>query len=135
MSVFETRIDVRFRDLDAMGHVNHAVFFTYFAEGRNRLFFDFFKISDPSDFPIIMAHVSCDYLRPIKLMNEIAVQMWVLKIGKKSFDLGYRLVDASDKAIIYAKGASVQVCYNYAENKPMEIPQGLRRQLQTYLMT
>jgi acyl-CoA thioester hydrolase len=133
MSVFETRIDVRFRDLDAMGHVNHAVFFTYFAEGRNRLFFDFFNISDPFNLPIIMAHVSCDYLKPIKLFTNIMVQMWVQKIGNKSFDLGYSVVDTSDKNIIYARGESVQVYYNYNENKPMKIPENLRQELQNYL--
>ncbi|MBU2497282.1 MAG: thioesterase family protein, partial [Proteobacteria bacterium] len=29
-----TELAVRFRDIDAMGHVNNAVFFTYFEEGR-----------------------------------------------------------------------------------------------------
>ena len=32
--IFSTNIDVRFSDLDALGHVNNAVFFTYFEEGR-----------------------------------------------------------------------------------------------------
>lgn len=132
MSVFTTQIDVRFRDIDAMGHVNHVVFFTYFEEGRKKFFFDFFKTSDPSAFPFIMAHVGCDYLRPINLGSEPVLQMWVKDIGTKSFNLGYKLVDASDENRVYAKGESVQVCYDYAQSNSMEVPEGLRQKLKEY---
>jgi acyl-CoA thioester hydrolase len=132
MSVFTTQIDIRFRDVDAMGHVNNAVFFTYFEEGRKRFFFELFKVSDPSAFPFIMAHISCDYLRPIKLGNEPVLQMWVKEIGTKSFNLGYKLVDASDKDIVYAKGESVQVCYDYTQSKSMGVPEELKQTIKEY---
>jgi acyl-CoA thioesterase FadM len=32
--VYRHRLSVRFRDCDAMGHVNHAVYFTYFEQCR-----------------------------------------------------------------------------------------------------
>ena len=35
---FSTNIDVRFRDLDALGHMNNGVFFTYLEEGHKNLF-------------------------------------------------------------------------------------------------
>jgi acyl-CoA thioester hydrolase len=132
MSTFATQIDIRFRDVDAMGHVNNAVFFTYFEEGRKRFFFDLFKVSNPSAFPFIMAHISCDYLRPIKLSSELLLQMWVKDIGKKSFVLGYKLVDASGQDIIYARGESVQVCYDYIQSKSMEVPEELKHKLEEY---
>ncbi len=37
-NIFKTQIFVRFRDIDNMGHVNNAVFFTYFEEGRKAFF-------------------------------------------------------------------------------------------------
>jgi acyl-CoA thioester hydrolase len=132
MIVFTTQIDIRFRDVDAMGHVNNAVFFTYFEEGRKRFFFDIFKVYDPSAFPFIMAHISCDYLKPITLSSEVELQMWIKDIGKKSFELVYKLVDASDKNIVYAKGESVQVCYDYTQSKSMEVPEELKQQFKEY---
>jgi len=36
--VFEHPVDVRWRDTDALGHVNHAVFLTYLEEGRDALY-------------------------------------------------------------------------------------------------
>src|ERR1700734_3375035 len=37
-AIFEHPVDVRWRDTDALGHVNHAVFLTYFEEGRDAFF-------------------------------------------------------------------------------------------------
>jgi len=37
-AVFERPVDVRWRDTDALGHVNHAVFLTYLEEGRDAFY-------------------------------------------------------------------------------------------------
>ena len=36
--MFEHPVDVRWRDVDALGHVNHAVFLTYLEEGRDAFY-------------------------------------------------------------------------------------------------
>ena len=51
--LFSTKIDVRFSDLDALGHVNNAVFFTYFEEGRKYFSKKVFNVADISDFKFI----------------------------------------------------------------------------------
>jgi acyl-CoA thioester hydrolase len=132
MGVYTIPITVRFRDLDAMGHVNNSVFFTYFEEGRKEFFFDFYKVTDPSHFEFILAHIGCDFLSPVKLTSKLNLEMWVKDIGKKSFILAYRLVDAADSTIQYAKGDSVQVCYNYKESKSMDVSDELRQMLEKY---
>ena len=131
-NVFKIPINVRFRDIDGMGHVNNAVFFTYFAEGRLALFQEFSMDSDFSTFSFILAHISCDYLRPITLNTQLSVEIWVKEIGIKSFGLGYNLVDLSDESITYAKGESVQVCYDYGENKPVAVFAALKQKLIEY---
>ena len=131
-NVFKTPINVRFRDIDGMGHVNNAVFFTYFAEGRLALFQQFSMDSDFSTFSFILAHISCDYLRPITLNTRLSIEIWVKEIGMKSFGLGYKLVDFSDASTIYAKGESVQVCYDYGENKPVVVSAALKQKLMAY---
>lgn len=132
MAIFETPVEVRFSDLDVNGHVNNAIFFTYYTEGRVKFFHEIFNLSYTSNFPTIMAHVSCDYLKPIKLMDKIVLQINVLSIGKKSFRLGFKLVGAQDRNDVYAKGESVQVWYSYAEDKPRDIPEDLRQELAKY---
>ena len=129
--IFKTRIGVRFRDLDANGHVNHVVVFTYFEEGR-KTFFLGHSAPGPFVFPFIMARISCDYLKSIKLDAGLLLQMWVSNIGNKSFNLCYKLTELSDESIIYAKGESVQVCYDYVQDKSIEIPLELKQTLDRY---
>lgn len=117
-----TDITVRFRDVDSMGHVNNAVFFTYFEEGRKEFIGSLFKIVEPGDYSFILASISCDFLRPVKLGNSITLQLWVGDIGEKRFNLEYRLVDTGDESIVYAKGRSVQVFFDYEKNKTVTIP-------------
>jgi len=129
--IFKTQIGVRFRDLDANGHVNHVVVFTYFEEGRKAFFFHP-SVSAPFVFPFIMAHINCDYLKPIKLDARLLLQMWISKIGTKSFSLRYKLTELSDDSIIYAKGESVQVYYDYVQDKSIEIPLEFKQTLDRY---
>jgi acyl-CoA thioester hydrolase len=112
-----------------MGHVNNSVFFTYFAEGRLAFFQKISNSTDFSTFSFILAHISCDYLKPITLNSQLSIEIWVKDIGSKSFRLGYKLVDWSDQSIVYAKGESVQVFYDYGENKPIAVSSALRQKL------
>ena len=131
--LFSTTIEVRFRDLDAIGHVNNAVFFTYFEEGRKHFSKKVFKVSDVSDFKFIMAHIQCDFIKPIQFNDHVILQMWVKNIGTKSFSFEYRLVDLSDESMVYATGKSIQVCYDYPKNRSIEVPAKMKERLTQYL--
>ena len=131
--IFSTNIEVRFRDLDALGHVNNAVFFTYFEEGRKNFSKKFFKVTDPSEFTFIMAHISCDYLKPVRFIDNVTLQMWVRDIGTKSFAFEYKLVHQSDKSIVYATGESVQVCYDYKKDQSIVVSDEMKEKLIAYL--
>ena len=131
--LFSTNVEVRFSDLDAMGHVNNAVFFTYFEEGRKHFSKKVFNVSDISDFRFIMAHIRCDFIRPIRFKDQLILQMGVKDVGTKSFSFEYRLVDVSDESKVYAIGASTQVCYDYEKNRSIEVPAEMREALTGYL--
>jgi acyl-CoA thioester hydrolase len=131
--IFSTNIDVRFRDLDALGHVNNAVFLTYFEEGRKKFSEKYFKVSDPSDFKFIMAHIRCDYIKPVLFVDKLTLHMWVKDIGTKSFAFEYKLVHESDESIVYATGESVQVCFDYKKNQSMAVSDETKKKLTLYL--
>ena len=132
-NLFSTNVEVRFRDLDAMGHVNNAVFFTYFEEGRKHFSKKVFEVSDISDFKFIMAHIQCDFIKPIQFNDRVILQMWVKNIGTKSFSFEYRLVDFFDEAMVYATGKSIQVSYDYEKNRSIEVPAKMRERLTRHL--
>jgi acyl-CoA thioester hydrolase len=116
-------INVRFRDIDSMGHVNNAVFFTYFEEGRKEFLRSLFNIVNPEECTFILAHISCDFLKPIRISDPISLQLWVGEIGQKKFDLVYMVLNRKDESIVYASGHSVQLFYDYKKNTTMLIPQ------------
>ena len=126
-------ITVRFRDIDSMGHVNNAVFFTYFEEGRKEFIKRLFNIVDPEDYSFILASISCDFLRPVKLRDSITLQLWVGDTGKKSFNLEYRLVDTGDESIVYAKARSVQVFFDYEKGKTVAVPEDFMEKISGYI--
>jgi len=129
---FQYRIGIRFKDIDAMGHVNNAVIFTYFEEGRKALFCDSLKKPAPRGFNFILAHMECDYILPVRLEDRVLLNMWVTTIGTKSFGLAYALMNEADTNLTFAKGSSVQVCYDYRRGQPIPVPEALKNALLAY---
>ena len=125
-------IEVRFRDIDSMGHVNNAVFLTYFEEGRKVFLRDVLDIVNPKDYPFILAHIDCDFLRPVKLGDSPLLEVWIGRIREKSFAFKYRIVERSDGTAVYGKGESVMVLFDYKENKSIPIPKDFLEKILAY---
>ncbi len=117
-----TDIAIRFRDIDSMGHVNNAVYLTYFEEGRKEFLRSLFNIVSPSEYNFILAHIRCDYMKPIRISDSISLHVWVGETGQKKFDLLYAIVNRDDPSTVYATGRSVQIFYDYKKNTSMPIP-------------
>lgn len=130
-----TKIPIRFRDIDAMGHVNNAVYLTYFEEGRKEFVRSLFGIVQPEEYNFILAHIACDFLKPITISDTVILEIWVGAIGKKRFDFIYRLlkqgVDDKESSVC-ADGRSVQVFYDYKRNTTLALPADIREKLAEY---
>lgn len=117
---FETEIEVIFRDIDALGHVNNAVFFTYMETARIRFMMQELNLTQLTELPLILAKATCDFLAPARFGDKLRVSVFVSKIGNKSFTLEYDIVGEGDKSI--ATGSSVIVTFDYRNNSPIPIP-------------
>ena len=95
-----TTLQVRFRDIDAFGHVNNAVFFSYVELARIRYLLDVLQPDEPFDrLPLILARVELDYRSPIAFGEEVAVETRVDRIGRTSFGMSHRMTgDAGRQA-------------------------------------
>lgn len=131
--VFTLDIDIRLRDLDARGHVNNAVYFTYFEHGRLRFYNAELDQNSLSDINFILARTGCDFIRPVTLTDRVSLQVRVEAIGTKSFTLGYRLIDREDPDVVYARADSVLVCFDYEKNVSRPVTPELRAKLTEYL--
>ncbi len=116
MSVFSVPVEVRFNDVDGLGHVNNAIYLTFLEHARMLFFTQVAGSKSEKDFPFILAHAALDYKVPIKMGAKLEVRMWTSRIGGKSWDFDYEIRDA-EKGIQYATGKTVQVAYDYVLEK------------------
>ncbi len=128
--VFEERIRVRFRDVDAMQHVNNAVYFTWMESARTEYYLQARGVRNVEDVDIIVARATCEYKRGVRLGEEVAVRVWPSRVGSTSFDLSYELRVGDE---VVALGHTVQVSYDYTKRTKKPIPEGLRAVLEREL--
>jgi len=122
--IHSTSIELRFSDLDAYGHVNSAVYFTYLETARVKLFSGFFKEATKQGVFTVVARAECDYKAPILLGDEVMVSLWIAKTGRSSFDLEYRIDDG--KGTIYATARTTMVCFDNVNKTTVPIPESLK---------
>ena len=129
---FSTPIKVRFRDLDALGHVNNAVYFTYMEQARvdymDRL--GLFQ-PDQSKVGFIIAEATCQYKAPIRRDSLLTVKVRVSHIGNSSFIMDYHLVDQPSGELM-AVGRTVNVVYDYAAGRSVPMPADWRARLTAF---
>ena len=123
---FSLPVVVRFRDLDAFGHVNNAVYLTYCEMARVAYFHTLLGVATPEDMSFILARAEADYRLPVELTDRLEVRVRAVEVGGKSFTLAYQMVVARDGAERVACDAiSVQVCYDYTARRSVPVPAAL----------
>lgn len=117
-------LQIRFNDIDVMGHVNNAVYLTFFELGRMTYFNEVFKNSiDWKKEGIILAKAEVDFRIPLRLEDKSLIKVKCSRIGNKSFDFSYQVVkNNAGIEEICATGITVMVCYNYETQKPVPVP-------------
>lgn len=128
---YETQIEVIFRDLDALGHVNNAVYFTYMETARTRFFMELFGIQQPNELAVIVAETGCVYKSPAFFGERLTVGLAVSRIGHKSFNLVYQIT-AEDGRLV-ATGHSAMVMYDYAGARTIPVPAETRERLAEFI--
>jgi acyl-CoA thioester hydrolase len=125
-------IDVRFADLDALNHVNHAKYFTYMETARIHYCRNVFSWDGQSDaMGVIIAQATCQYKLPLVFGDKVTCHMRASRIGGKSFDFEYVLVRGSDGALA-AEASTVQVAFDYTRQISIPVPDHWRSAIGAY---
>ena len=109
---------VRFRDCDAMGHVNNAVYLTYLEESRIGV------LGGLAEF--ILARVELDFRSELRVGEDVEVRTRCSRIGTKSFELEH-VISANGRVVADAR--SVLVSYDYERGESVPVPDELRERL------
>lgn len=120
-------VSVRWGDMDAYGHVNNAVFFTYFECGRI-VYFERIGIKDRSESnPLApaLASATINFRQQLHFPAELEIGTRATKIGRASFGMEHVLLRKGTEEIV-ADGTSVMVYVDYRAGKSTPIPDRLR---------
>ena len=118
-------IQVRFRDTDAMGHVNNAVYLSYLELARIHYWRLLTKTRTRDSLAIILARSEVDYRYPATMEMDLLVHVRVSELKRSSFIMEYRVSQKGTGRLI-AEARTVQACYDYAAGKVMRIPEVVR---------
>jgi acyl-CoA thioester hydrolase len=124
-------LDVRFADLDALQHVNHAKYFTYMEAARIQYVMDVLGWNgDWSALGIIIAQATCQYKLPLVYGDKVKCYLRTSRLGGKSFDFEY-LIERQD-GVIVAEGLTINVAYDYPTQSAIPIPDAWRQAMLAY---
>ena len=131
---FSCPIEVRYGDLDPQGHVNNANFLTYLEQARvNYLIrLGLFKEGQAFfDVGIILAEAQITFLSPILFGMKVVVEVRVTRLGNKSMDMAYRIVESVTGTQL-AQASTTLVTFDYHVNKTILIPVGWREKISAF---
>jgi acyl-CoA thioester hydrolase len=124
---FRHSVEVRFRDLDPMGHAHHTLPLIYLEEARAEYWRTVAGRDTLRDIDYVMAEVTVRFHRRIGWPARLEVALRTSRIGSKSFVMDFVIRDAEGELV--SSGTTVQVCYDYARSATVDVPHSLRERL------
>ena len=124
--VFKTLIPIRWADMDALGHVNNAVYFRYMEIAR----IDWFQsigVRENSDIegPVIV-NAFCSFYRQFQYPEEVLLKMYVSDARRASFETWVEMESTTEPGVIRASGGATVVWVNRSQQKSTALPDRLR---------
>jgi acyl-CoA thioester hydrolase len=109
-------LPLRWGDSDALNHLNNTLYFRLMEEARMLLLYGA-GLRLPADAGPILAHASCDFLRPLTYPASVRVTHTLLRVGRSSMEFDLTLEKQGDTRGPYAKGRNVLVWMDYLGNR------------------
>lgn len=120
------KMQVRWGDMDALGHVNNAEYLRYFEQSRiTWLEGHGYAVAGVGTGPIL-AKVSVTYLKPVVYPTEIEIRLYAGPVGNSSFTLLSEIVNGRDASERFTEGEFVTVWVDYERAKSVPIPEKIR---------
>ncbi|GGH04457.1 acyl-CoA thioesterase [Mucilaginibacter phyllosphaerae] len=129
---YQTDIIIRFSDIDARGHVNNAVYLTYFEVARFNYWRDVARWN-LKEIGIVIGRSEINYLKPVTIDDVLVCYVRVIRIGNSSFDVMHVLTKVTDKGHeICTTCKTTCISYDYTSNRSVPIPKEGRQNMIDY---
>ena len=121
----------RFRDTDAMGHINNAVYVTYLEVARQEYWRAFKHDDNYRVVPFILAHVDIDFRSEAHMHETLELCIRCSYVGTRSFGFDYAIRAAASRRLV-VEARTVQVFYDYEQKASMLCPPEMRVHLEAF---
>ena len=129
---YKTTLPIRFADIDAFGHVNNAIYLTYFEIARSSYWTEVVQW-DWETMGIIIGRAEVNFIKPIKLNDQVLAYVRTSRIGNSSFDLEYVLVKVNNGVEeVCTTGSTVCIAFDYSLNQSSAIPEAQKLKMITF---
>lgn len=126
MKITETDIQIRFADVDILGHVNNVNLQHYFDLGKSGYFKEVMGIGNAwSGIGTITASTSTLYMAQTRIDEPVYVETRIEKIGNKSFTFFQRLL-SRDNGELKAESRSIMVAFDFSVQTSVPVPEEWR---------
>ena len=131
-------LQIRFNDIDMMGHINNAVYLEFFDLGKEHFFRNAAMDLYGQDFTIMIVHVDVDFKRQIHFDDHIGVTSTITRYGNKSLDFVQQIVLLDADGAPIADEPPMAICrtvmsgYSRSAAASAVIPDGIKHQLQEF---
>ena len=110
---------IRFGDLDPQGHVNQAMFLTYFETGRVAMFRKPDLGIGLPDLTYVMVRMQVDYLKELRWPGTVEIGTGVARFGRSSFHARQAIFC---NGLCAATGEATLVCMNVKTRQAVPLP-------------
>ncbi len=125
---------MRWNDMDALGHVNNAIFVTYFETGRGHYMLEACPGWDWHKHMFLIGNVNVNFHKEMLMSAEKPeVHLRTSKIGTKSFTIEYAVVSQKNgETVLHASGQTTQIMYNMKTRKTIAVADWVREGLTSF---
>lgn len=125
---FEIEHRVTWRDCDMLGHVNNAVYATYFETARLEYLWSL-GVKGTTSLPLILAEITITYKSPAFLREQLAIGIRIAEVRNSSFIMESQIVEKASGRLV-ATSRCALVHYDYAEGRSKPLPPDWRQRFE-----
>ncbi len=125
--VFESRQSVRWGDMDAMGHVNNAMYFRYLETARIDWFTAVGFRPDPQGQGPVIVNAFCNFYRQLEYPGDILVSLYVSDAARTTFETWATIEKLSEPGVMCAAGGATTIWVDFPRQKAVELPDWIRK--------
>ena len=124
--VHESRIPIRWGDMDAMGHLNNGSYFRYLETARIDWMYAILGELKPSGEGLVIANAFCNFYQQLVYPGDVLVKMYVSDPGRTTFESWATMERSDQPGVICAAGGATMIWVDFGSQKAKTLPQWLR---------